>query len=81
MNNLPKTSAAYRSKLASAIVSISIFFTVYLILIAVSLFLIVLLGYGAVSILAFKISYYTLIAAAGLASIGIFVFYFIWHGE
>lgn len=76
MNNLPKMSAAYRSKLTSAIVSISIFFTVYLILIAVSLFLIVLLGYGAYSILAFKISYYTLIAAAGLASIGIFVFYF-----
>ncbi|HCA05933.1 M48 family metalloprotease [Chryseobacterium sp.] len=76
MNNLPKMSAAYRSKLTSAIVSISIFFIVYLILIAVSLFLIVLLGYGAYSILAFKISYYTLIAAAGLASIGIFVFYF-----
>ncbi|SHF89957.1 M48 family metalloprotease [Chryseobacterium sp. OV279] len=76
MNNLPKMSAAYRSKLTSAIVSISIFFIVYLILIAVSLFLIVLLGYGAYSILALKISYYTLIAAAGLASIGIFVFYF-----
>ncbi|SHL77959.1 Zn-dependent protease with chaperone function [Chryseobacterium carnipullorum] len=76
MNNLPKMSPAYRSKLTSAIVSISIFFTVYLILIAISLFLIVLLGYGAYSILAFKVSYYTLIAAAGLASIGIFVFYF-----
>lgn len=76
MNNLPKMSAAYRSKLTSAIVSISIFFIVYLILIAVSLFLIVLLGYGAYSILALKISYYTLIAAVGLASIGIFVFYF-----
>lgn len=76
MNNLPKISPDYRAKLASAIVSISIFFTVYLILIAASLFLIVLLGYGAYSILVLKLSYYTLIAAAGLASIGIFVFYF-----
>lgn len=76
-DNFPKISSAYKDKLTSAIVSISIFFILYFILILVSLLLIFLLGYGAVKILAIKLGYLTLIAAVGLFSIGLFVFYFL----
>ncbi|MBB4805414.1 Zn-dependent protease with chaperone function [Chryseobacterium defluvii] len=77
MNNLPKISSVYKSKLASAIVSVLIFFTLYFVLILISLLLIFLLGYGAVKILAFDINTFTIIAAIGLFSIGLFVFYFL----
>lgn len=76
-NNLPPISPAYRSKLISAIVSISVFFMVYFILILVSLGLIFLLGYGAVKIIALHANYLTVVIALGLFSIGLIVFYFL----
>ncbi|WP_299177041.1 M48 family metallopeptidase [uncultured Chryseobacterium sp.] len=76
-HSFPKISQAYRSKLTSAIVSISFFFIIYLALILISLLLIFLLGYGAILLLQLKLGYFTLIGALGLFSIGIFVFYFL----
>ncbi|MCS3869756.1 Zn-dependent protease with chaperone function [Chryseobacterium ginsenosidimutans] len=76
-NNLPPISSAYRSKLTSAIASISIFFVVYFILILISLFLIFLLGYGAVNLVMLYANYFTAVIALGLVSIGFIVFYFL----
>ena len=76
-NNLPPISKAYRSKLISASVSILVFFTVYFILILISLGLIFLLGYAAVKIIALHANYLTLLLALGLFSIGLVVFYFL----
>jgi Zn-dependent protease with chaperone function len=76
-NNLPPISPAYRSKLTSSIISISVFFVVYFILILISLLLIFLLGYGAVKIIAFHANYFTALAALALFSIGLVVFYFL----
>lgn len=76
-NNLPPISPAYQSKLTSAIVSISIFFAVYFILILTSLFLIFLLGYGAINLVALNGNYFTVVIALGLVSIGFIVFYFL----
>lgn len=76
-NNLPPISTAYRSKLISAIASISIFFFVYFLLILISLGLIFLLGYGAVKIIALHANYLTVVLALGLFSIGLIVFYFL----
>lgn len=76
-NNLPPISPAYRSKLISAIVSISIFFIVYFILILISLGLIFLLGYGAVLLISSYANYLTVVLALGLFSIGLVVFYFL----
>lgn len=76
-NNLPKISSAYQSKLVSAIASISVFFLIYLILILVSLLMIFLLGYGAIKMLSIAVNYFTVLAAAGLLSVGIFVFIFL----
>ncbi|CAM2994615.1 Zn-dependent protease with chaperone function [Chryseobacterium flavum] len=76
-NNLPKISLAYQSKLTSAIVSVSVFFLIYLMLIAASLLMIFLLGYGAVKLLTISVNYFTIFGAAGLFSIGVFVFIFL----
>lgn len=76
-NNLPKISTAYQSKLTSAILSVSAFFLIYLLLILVSLLMIFLLGYGAIKLLAIKINYFTIFGAVGLFSIGLFVFIFL----
>ncbi|WP_395973426.1 M48 family metalloprotease [Chryseobacterium cucumeris] len=76
-NNLPKISSAYQSKLVSAIVSISVFFLIYLILILASLLMIFLLGYGAIKLLSISLNYFTVFGAAGLLSVGIFVFIFL----
>ncbi|EJL68285.1 M48 family metallopeptidase [Chryseobacterium populi] len=76
-DNLPKISSAYKTKLTSAIISVSIFFLLYFVLILVSLLLIFLLGYGAIKILMIKLGYFSFIAAIGLFSIGIFVFIFL----
>jgi Zn-dependent protease with chaperone function len=76
-NNLPPISAAYRSKLISAIVSISVFFIVYFILILISLFLIFLLGYGALQIVRLHANYITIAIALGLVSVGFIVFYYL----
>ena len=76
-NNLPKISKAYQSKLISAIVSVSVFFLMYLILIVASLFMVFLLGYGAIKLLSINTNYFTLFGAAGLFSVGIFVFIFL----
>lgn len=76
-NNLPKISSAYQSKLISAIVSISVFFLIYLILILASLLMIFLLGYGAIKMLSVSVNYFTVLGAAGLLSVGIFVFIFL----
>jgi Zn-dependent protease with chaperone function len=76
-NNLPKISSAYQSKLVSAIVSVSIFFLIYLMLILVSLLMVFLLGYGAIKLLSIKFNYFTIFGAAGLLSIGVFVFIFL----
>ncbi|SDI37993.1 M48 family metalloprotease [Chryseobacterium jejuense] len=76
-NNLPKISTAYQSKLISAIVSVSAFFVIYLLLILASLLMIFLLGYGAIKLLTIKVNYFTIFGAAGLFSIGIFVFIFL----
>ncbi|SIP87429.1 Zn-dependent protease with chaperone function [Chryseobacterium sp. RU37D] len=77
MNNLPFISPAYRSKLISAIFSISIFFIVYFLLIMASLLLIFLLGYGAIKIIAIHANYFTVLASLGLFSIGLVVFYYL----
>lgn len=76
-NNLPKISKAYQSKLISAIVSVSVFFLIYLILIIASLFMVFLLGYGAIKLLSINTNYLTLFGAAGLFSVGVFVFIFL----
>lgn len=76
-NNLPPISPAYRTKLISAIISISVFFIVYFVLILISFALIFLLGYGAVKIIALHANYLTLVLALGLFSIGLIVFYFL----
>lgn len=76
-NNLPPISSAYRSKLISAVISISVFFIVYFILILISLLLIFLLGYGAINLVTFHPSYFTAIIALGMISIGLIVFYFL----
>ncbi|SHK08115.1 M48 family metallopeptidase [Chryseobacterium polytrichastri] len=76
-NNLPPISSAYKSKLTSAITSISIFFIVYFILILISLFLIFLLGYGALNLVMLNANYFTVVIALGLVSIGFIVFYFL----
>lgn len=76
-NNLPKISSAYRSKLVSAIVSVSVFFLIYLILILTSLSMVFLLGYGAIQLLSIKFNYLTILGAAGLFSVGVFVFIFL----
>lgn len=76
-NNLPKISSAYQSKLASAIASISVFFLIYLILIAASLLMLFLLGYGAIKLLSVSANYFTILGAAGLLSVGVFVFIFL----
>ncbi|WP_045496322.1 M48 family metalloprotease [Chryseobacterium sp. StRB126] len=76
-NNLPKISTAYQSKLISAIISVSAFFFIYLVLILASLLMIFLLGYGAIKLLIIKVNYFTIFGAVGLFSIGIFVFIFL----
>ncbi|PWN59516.1 M48 family metallopeptidase [Chryseobacterium viscerum] len=76
-NNLPKISSAYQSKLISAIVSVSVFFLIYLILILASLLMVFLLGYGVVKMLSVSINYFTVLGAAGLLSVGVFVFIFL----
>lgn len=76
-NNLPPISSTYRAKLTSAIASISIFFVVYFILILISLFLIFLLGYGAINLVMLYANYFTVVIALGLVSIGFIVFYFL----
>lgn len=76
-NNLPPVSAAYRSKLISAIASVSLFFLVYFILILISLSLIFLLGYGALQIVRLHANYFTIAIALGLASVGLVVFYYL----
>ncbi|SDH90473.1 Zn-dependent protease with chaperone function [Chryseobacterium taeanense] len=76
-NNLPSISTAYRTKLISAIISITVFFIVYFILILISLALIFLLGYGAVKIITLHANYLTIVLALGLFSIGLVVFYFL----
>lgn len=76
-NNPPPISAAYRSKLISAITSISVFFFVYFILILISLLLIFLLGYGALQIVRLHSNYFTIAIALGLASVGLVVFYYL----
>ncbi len=76
-NNLPKISSAYQSKLVSAIVSVSVFFLIYLILTLASLLMVFLLGYGAIKMLSISVNYFTVLGAAGLLSIGIFVFIFL----
>ena len=76
-NNLPKSSPAYQSKLTSAIISVSVFFLMYLILILTSLLMIFLLGYGAIQLLSIKVNYFTIFGAVGLFSIGVFVFIFL----
>ncbi|SEM36024.1 Zn-dependent protease with chaperone function [Chryseobacterium taichungense] len=76
-NNLPPISRAYQSKLISAIVSILVFFTVYFVLILISLGLIFLLGYAAVKIIALHANYLTVLLALGLFSVGLVVFYFL----
>lgn len=76
-NNLPKISKAYQYKLISAIVSVSAFFLIYLLLILISLLMIFLLGYGAVKLLTIKVNYFTIFGAAGLFSVGLFVFIFL----
>ncbi|MDR6461915.1 M48 family metalloprotease [Chryseobacterium sediminis] len=76
-NNLPKISSAYQSKLVSAIVSVSVFFLIYLILILASLLMIFLLGYGAIKLLSISLNYFTVFGAAGLLSVGVFVFIFL----
>ncbi|SDR13056.1 Zn-dependent protease with chaperone function [Chryseobacterium soldanellicola] len=76
-NNLPPISSAYRTKLTSAIVSISVFFIVYFILILISLFMLFLLGYGAVKLISFYANYFTAVIALGMIGIGLVVFYFL----
>lgn len=76
-NNLPPISSAYRAKLISAIISITLFFIVYLILIFVSLLMIFLLGYGAIKLIMLHANYFTAVIALGLISIGLIVFYFL----
>lgn len=76
-NNLPPISSTYRSKLISAVISVSLFFVVYLILILISLLMIFLLGYGAIRLVALYANYFTAIIALGLISIGFIVFYFL----
>ncbi|MDN3693398.1 M48 family metallopeptidase [Chryseobacterium tructae] len=76
-NNLPKISHAYQSKLTSAIISVSVFFLIYLLLTLTSLLLVFLLGYGAIQLLRIKVNYFTIFGAVGLFSIGIFVFIFL----
>ncbi len=76
-NNLPKISHAYQSKLTSAIISVSVFFLIYLLLILTSLLMVFLLGYGAIQLLSIKFNYFTIFGAVGLFSIGIFVFIFL----
>ncbi|HCN48102.1 MAG TPA: Zn-dependent protease with chaperone function [Chryseobacterium sp.] len=76
-NNLPKISSAYQSKLISAVVSVSAFFLMYLILIAAALLMVFLLGYGAIKLLSIQFNYFTMLGAAGLFSVGVFVFIFL----
>ncbi|WP_160138270.1 M48 family metallopeptidase [Chryseobacterium sp. c4a] len=76
-NNLPKISHAYQSKLTSAIISVSAFFLMYLLLILTSLLMVFLLGYGGIQLLRIKVNYFTIFGAVGLFSIGIFVFIFL----
>ncbi|WP_294301564.1 M48 family metallopeptidase [uncultured Chryseobacterium sp.] len=76
-NNLPPISSAYRSKLITAIISITVFFIVYLALILISLFMIFLLGYGAIKLVMLHANYFTAVIALGLISIGLIVFYFL----
>ncbi|MFY7845528.1 M48 family metalloprotease [Chryseobacterium gambrini] len=76
-NNLPPISSTYRSKLISAVISVSLFFVIYLILILISLLMIFLLGYGAIRLVALYANYFTAIIALGLISIGFIVFYFL----
>jgi Zn-dependent protease with chaperone function len=76
-SNLPPISSTYRAKLTSSIVSISVFFIVYFTLILISLLLIFLLGFGAVKIIMLHVNYFTVLAALGLFSIGLVVFYFL----
>ncbi|MFZ4928324.1 M48 family metallopeptidase [Chryseobacterium sp. Mn2064] len=76
-NNLPKISSAYQSKLFSAIISISVFFLMYLALILAALLMVFLLGYGAIKMLSISFSYFTVLGAAGLFSVGVFVFIFL----
>jgi len=76
-NNLPPISSAYRSKLISAIISVTVFFIVYLILFLISLLMIFLLGYGAIKLVMLHANYVTAVIALGLISIGLVVFYFL----
>ncbi|WP_415327164.1 M48 family metallopeptidase [Chryseobacterium sp. MMS23-Vi53] len=76
-NNLPPISSAYRSKLISAIASVSIFFVVYFILILISLLMLFLLGYGAIKIVSINVNYFTGAIALGMVGIGVLVFYFL----
>ncbi|MDQ1096121.1 MULTISPECIES: M48 family metallopeptidase [Chryseobacterium] len=76
-HDLPKISSAYQSKLTRSVISVTVFFIVYLILILFSLVMICLLGYGALEVISLKAGLVSFIIAIGLVSIGVFVFIFL----
>ena len=75
--NLPSISKNYKKEVVNSAFLVILFFLIYAVLIAISLALVVVLGYYAFQILTFKFSYWTAILAAGIFSVGIFIFIFL----
>lgn len=74
---LPSISREYKKEVTNSVFLILLFFLVYSILILLSVALIIVLGYFAYQIIAFKFTYWTVIIGAGIFSIGIFIFIFL----
>jgi Zn-dependent protease with chaperone function len=74
---LPSISAEYKKQVKNSIFYVLTFFFAYFILIAISIGLIILLGYLAVQLIILKPGYITLVVGAGIFSIGLFTFIFL----
>jgi Zn-dependent protease with chaperone function len=75
--NLPPISKKYKKEVLNSAFLVLVFFLIYTLLIALSLALIVVLGYFSFQIITFKLSYWTAILSAGIFSVGIFIFIFL----
>lgn len=75
--NLPSISSSYKKEVLHSAFLVVLFFLIYAALVAISLALIIILGYYAFQIIMFKFNYWTAILAAGIFSVGVFIFIFL----
>ncbi len=72
-----KVSSEFKTQATKAIISINFFILTYIIMLALAIALTVLCAYGGIMLIAFQPAFITIILGVGLASLGIFVLFFL----